>query len=303
MSTGPSLVDEYAEFLRHHRGLASGTIRCLRRHIEPFLRDLGALTDAAALHRATPGQVRRLVVARAASVPRTEKRVVCSSVRGFLRFASMRGYVGTDLVDAVPTIRVYSLASLPRGLRAEEVEKFLASVDRETSIGKRDYAAMLLLATYGLRIGEAVRLRLEDIDWRRDRISFHHRKAGGPLVLPLTAEVGEALITYLREARPPAAHPEVFLCAKGQPRPLGTDCFALRARLKQYMACAGIGSRKAIPHALRHSLASRLLEKDEPLEVIAGLLGHTSLWSTFIYAKADIDHLREVALDLPEVRS
>jgi integrase len=215
----------------------------------------------------------------------------------------MRGYVGPDLVDAVPTIRAYSLASLPRGLCSEDVEKTLASVDRERPIGKRDYAALLLLATYGLRIGEVVRLRVEDIDWRRDRISFSQRKAGGPLVLPLTREVGEALITYLREARPAAAHPEVFLCAKGEPRPLGTHCAGLRVRLKQYMACAGINRRMAIPHALRHSLASRLLEKDEPLEVIAGLLGQSSLWSTFTYAKADIDHLREVALDLPEVRS
>lgn len=303
MSTSPSLVDEYAEFLLHHRGLASGTIRGLRRTIEPFLRDLGALNDAAALQGATPGQVRRLVVARAATVRRTEKRAVCSSVRGFLRFASMRGYVGSDLVDAVPIIRVYSLASLPRGLPAEDVEKLLASVDRDRPIGKRDYAALLLLATYGLRIGEVVRLRLEDIDWRRDRISFPHRKAGGPLVLPLTAEVGEALITYLREARPASAHPEVFLCAKGQPRPLSTACFALRARFKKYLTRTGIVGRTATPHALRHSLAARLLEKDEPLEVIAGLLGQGSLWSTFTYAKVDVGHLREVALDLPEVRS
>lgn len=303
MSTGPSLVDEYAEFLLHHRGLASGTIRGLRRYIEPFLCDVGALNDAAALRQVTPGRVRHLVVARAASVPRTEKRAVCCSIRGFLRFASMRGYVGSDLVDAVPTIRVYSLASLPRGLPSEDIEKLLASVDRDRPIGKRDYPALLLLATYGLRIGEVVRLRLEDIDWRRDRISFPHRKAGGPLVLPLTAEVGEALITYLREARPAAAHPEVFLCAKGQPRPLGTDCTALRRRFKTYLARAGIAGRTATPHALRHSLAVRLIEKDEPLEVIAGLLGHGSLWSTFTYAKVDVGHLREVALDLPEVRS
>jgi site-specific recombinase XerD len=161
---------------------------------------------------------------------------------------------------------------------------------------------LLLLATYGLRISEVVRLRLEDIDWRRDRISFSHRKASVPLVLPLTSEVGEALITYLREARPDAPHPEVFLRAKGQPCPLSIACAGLRLRVKQHMTRAGVSDRMAIPHALRHSLASRLLEKDEPLEVIAGLLGQSSLWSTFTYAKVDIDHLREVALDLPEVR-
>lgn len=304
MSTIPTLADEYAEFLRHHRGLAGSTIYNLLRHVEPFLLHLDALADATALQRATPGRVREFVAERAASVPRATKRGVCSSVRGFLRFASMRGYVAPDLVDAVPKIRVYSQASLPRGLRTQDVEKILATVDRETSIGKRDYAVLLLLATYGLRIGEVVRLRLDDIDWRRDRITFPHRKAGGPLVLPLIEEVGEAIITYLREARPTSAHPEVFLCASGQPRPLeSAHCCGMRERIQGYMARAGVSGRIAVPHAFRHSLASRLLEKDEPLEVIAGLLGHGSLWSTFTYAKVDFEHLREVALDLPEVLS
>ncbi len=301
MSTGPSLIDEYVEFLLHHRGLASRTVQHLRRHVEPFLCELGALNDAEALQRTTPGEIRRFIVERVESLPRTEKSAVCWSVRSFLRFASMRGYVRAELVEAVPIIRVYKLASLPRGISPEEVQRVLASIDRGTRIGKRDYAAVLLMTTYGLRIGEVVRLRLEDIDWRRDRISFHHRKAGDPLVLPLTAEVGEALITYLREGRPAVAHAEVFLRAKGTPCPMSTDCSGLRSRLKMYMARVGIDGRKAIPHSLRHSLATRLLGEDEPLEVIAGLLGHRSLWSTFTYAKADIVHLREVALDLPEV--
>lgn len=303
MGNAPSVVEEYLRFLRHHRGLAAGTLGILRSHVEPFLHHLGASTDPSRLRDATPAQVRQFVAARAAPRGRSGKRAVGFAVRSFLRYASVRGYVEPDLVEAVPRTRVYAQAALPRGLPTSAVESIVAGVDRSTPIGKRDYAVLLLLVAYGLRLGEVVRLQLDDIDWRHDRLFLRDRKAGGPLVLPLTEEVGAALVTYLREARPPTARREVFAQSQPPHGPLSARSGGLRLRVKLHMARAGIRGRAAIPHALRHTLASRLLREGQPLHAIAGILGHASLQTTTIYAKVDIEHLREVALDIPEVGS
>ena len=301
METKPTLIDEYLDFQKHHRGLADGTIGVLRHQLKPFLDHLGDLAHPARLKDVGPANVRRFVTATAEGRGRSGKRAICFAVRGFLRYASMRGYVAPELIEAVPKIPTYTLARLPRAWPWHEVQDLLSVVDRTTIKGKRDYAFIMLLASYGLRIGEAVSIQLEDIDWRHERLIFPNRKAGGPLVLPLTPEVGEALLDYLREGRPRGAHRQVFLQLNRPHLPLQPGG-GPRAILKNYMEQAGIRGPAAVPHALRHSLASRLLQQGQPFNVIADILGHTSIRTTSIYAKVDIDHLREVALDLPEMQ-
>jgi len=121
--------------------------------------------------------------------------------------------------------------------------------------------------------------------------------------LPLTEEVGEAIITYVRESRPGVAHRQIFLELKRPHRPFSPkSCAGLRLVVKKRMLRAGVDARLAFPHALRHSLASRMLQQGQSMKAIADVLGHASLQSTAIYAKVDLEHLRGVALDLPEVR-
>ncbi|MFC2173080.1 site-specific integrase [Acidobacteriota bacterium] len=169
-------------------------------------------------------------------------------------------------------------------------------------MGKRDYALLLLLVTYGLRISDARGLCLDDIDWRHDRLSICQRKTGEPLLLPLTPEIGQALITYLREARPSTPHRQVFLTVRVPHRPFSSNRAPVWI-VRKYIDRANVSGIHRGPHVLRHSMASRLLQAGHPIKFIADLLGHRSIESTFIYTKVDVDHLREVALDLPEVQS
>lgn len=298
MSTAP-ILSEYLEFLRHHRDLAEGTLAILQRHVEPFLEHLG---DQKHLRDLTPAAVRQFVVKRSEPMGRTGKRAVCFATRSFLRFASMRGYTRADLVEAVPKIPVYSFARLPRALPWEEVLRIIQCAARATPIGKRDYAILLLLAHCGLRVGEVARLRLDDIDWRHENITLRRRKARRSLILPLTEEVGNALLDYLKHARPIAPHREIFLKRRRPHRPFISGA-GIRDVVQAYMRAAGVAGRCAVPHALRHSLASRLLQKGETMNTIADVLGHASLSATSIYTKIDIEQLREVALDVPVVKS
>lgn len=301
MSEAPGLLDEYVDFLRHHRGLADSTIHIHQRHVEPFLLHLGEKATAEGLHDVPPTAVHSFVLARAGPLQHSNKQALCGALRSFLRFSHMRGYVRGSLVDAVPTIRTYKLARLPRALPWDAITQILDSVDRTLPIGKRDYALILLLVTYGLRIGEAHQLRLDDIDWRHDRLSIRQRKVDVPLLLPLTVDVGEALITYLRDGRPSVMHREVFLSMHPPHRYAASS--SLGKVVRRLIKRAGISGKYRGPHVLRHSVASRLLQHGHSIKEIADLLGHRSIESTFIYTKIDIEHLREAALELPEVQS
>ncbi len=303
MSTDPTIIKEYVDFLRRHRALAEGSIEVILRHVKPFLLQLGDQAEPSRLREVSPSVISRFVAARVESRERAGKRAVIFAMRSFLRYASMRGYVEPDLVDAVPRVPTYSLARLPRTLPWSDVLKVLKAIDRSTAIGSRDYAILLLFATYGLRIGEVARISLDDIDWRHDRLTIPQRKVDQALVLPLTEEVGKAVIAYVRKFRPQVAHRQVFLESKRPYRPFSTHrCGGLRMLVKKRLLRAGVDKRLAFPHAIRHSVASRMLQRGQPMKAIADVLGHASLHTTAIYAKVDIEHLREVALELPEVK-
>ncbi|MFA4948718.1 MAG: site-specific integrase [Candidatus Krumholzibacteriia bacterium] len=302
MEKESSLVAEYSDFLLHQQGLAEGTVRMWRHHVEPFLLHLGQQATANGLRKLSASTVCAFVVARATRLPRSGKKALCHALRSFLRYAHVRGYIDASLVEAVPTIPTYRLARLPRALPWDEVLRVLHGIDRTSLIGKRNHALLQLLVTYGLRIGEVRGLHLDDIDWRHDRLSIRHRKTRAPLLLPLTREVGDGLITYLREVRPiTAPYREIFLSIRSPHRPLCTR--GLAQIIRECIEHANVTGIHRGPHALRHSVASRLLQIGRPIKEIADLLGHRSLESTLAYTKIDVDHLREVALDLPGVSS
>jgi len=178
----------------------------------------------------------------------------------------------------------------------------LEAVDRSSAKGKRDYAILLLACRLGMRVGDIRTLKLDQLHWDDSTIELTQSKTGGPLRLPLTNEMGEALIDYLKSGRPQTAHREVFLKVNPPFAPFTGN--NLHHIVTYWRLLAGIRFRtpqKRGIHSLRHTLATRLLQKGTPFTTIAEILGHTSLESTRIYAKADVEALRSVALDPEEV--
>lgn len=234
--------------------------------------------------------------------PKSVSRII-SDVRSFLRFLTMRGILHKDLSVELPKIRVPRDAAIPSVWDHELVIRLLGAVDRSSAKGKRDYAILLLACRLGLRAGDIRQLKLDQLHWEDSTIEVTQAKTGVPLILPLTPEVGEALIDYLKSGRPQTAHREVFLKVNPPFDPFMANS-NLHHIVTYWRRLAGVKFRTAQKrgmHSLRHTLATRLLEKGTPFPTIAEILGHTSLESTRLYAKADVEALRSVALDPEEV--
>jgi site-specific recombinase XerD len=233
---------------------------------------------------------------------KTVARIV-SDLRSFLRFLTMRGILQKDLSAELPKIRVPRDAAIPSVWDQELIVRLLGAVDRSSAKGKRDYAILLLACRLGLRAGDIRTLKLDNLRWVESTIEIRQAKTGTPLSLPLTNEVGEALIDYLKSGRPQSSHREVFLKVNPPFDPFKENNH-LHDIIEYWRRLAGITFRspqKRGLHSLRHTLATRLLEKGTAFPTIAEILGHTSSESTRIYAKADVEALRGVALDLEEV--
>jgi site-specific recombinase XerD len=295
-----ALLSTYLAFCGHHLRCSPGTLRCRTRHLTRFLHFLEShqVNDPAVLQAKHLSDFWRSQIHLR---PRT-LAVIGSDLRSFLRFLCMQGLLPEDLGSHVPKVRVARDGRLPSVWGSADVEALLAAVDRASPKGKRDYAILLLACRLGLRVSDIRGLRLEHLLWREGRIEMTQAKTGVPLTLPLSEEVGRALIDYLQHGRPVTHHREVFLRLKAPVEPFGRND-NLHHILTFYRQRAGIAlpaqARKGL-HSLRHTVATRLLEAGTPLETIANILGHLSPESTQIYAKVDLEALRRAALD-PEV--
>lgn len=287
----------YEAFCRDRLSHRPETLKQRRRYVTRFLKML-ELRGVAALSEVNPQHISDFV-AQHAHLKAKSVAEVCCALRSFLRHAAMQGLVATDLLDHVPVVRVPADARIPAVWEREQVESLLGAVDRASPQGKRDYAMLLLAARLGLRAGDIRGLRLDHLCWDEAKIELVQEKTRVPLSLPLTEEVGTALIDYLRHGRPPADHREVFLQQLPPFKPLAGNS-ALYRIITVYRRRAGIrlpADRAGGTHALRHSLASRLLEAGTPLETISNILGHVSPDSARVYAKVGIEDLRSVAFD------
>ena len=199
-----------------------------------------------------------------------------------------------DLSGCVESPRSYRNSHVPRSISWDEVGKTLQAVDRRSPTGKRDYAVLLLLATYGLRGIEVANLKLEHIDWKRNRLLVPERKAGHSTAYPLSPVVGNAILEYLQNGRPQDADRHVFYRHLAPRRPMGPA--AVSARAAHYLQKAGIHTVRPGSHTLRHSCVQRLVDSDFPLKIIGDYVGHRSPSSTEIYTKIQIEPLRQIAL-------
>jgi integrase/recombinase XerD len=222
---------------------------------------------------------------------------VCSQARGFLGYLYASGAITTDVARAVPKVATPRLASLPRGLPWKQVRELIDGVDASHPDGMRDKAILLVLATLGLRGCEVRSLELGDIVWRAGEIRIPRTKTRRERVLPLLAEVGNALADYVLHGRPVLSVPQVFL--RHGPRPGAMQPNTIIWIVRRHFQRVGIRVARGGTHTLRHSLATRMVNAGVPIKSVADVLGHASIDTTAIYTKVDTTTLATVALPFP----
>jgi site-specific recombinase XerD len=193
---------------------------------------------------------------------------------------------------------MWRLSALPRYLPAADIERVIAACERETAVGLRDRAAVLLLARLGLRAGDIVKMDLSDFDW----VSASVRVSGKShyeVKLPITQEVGESILEYLRRGRPPVQDSRLFVRMLAPWKPLKVS--AVSAIVERAIARAGVEAPFRGAHVLRHSAATEMLRQGATLEQVGTVLRHRYLDTTAHYAKVDVQRLRSIALPWPEV--
>ena len=222
-------------------------------------------------------------------------------LRGFLRYLHDCDILGNDLSYLIPKDNYKKQAKLPTTYTADEIQKLLQTVDRGNPKGKRDYAMILLSAYLGMRASDVCSLRFEHLDWENNVIRFRQQKTKQPIELPFLAGIGNAIIDYLKYGRPESESDYLFLHASGRYEQLNKETF--HSFVTHYMYAAGIdmNNKKHGPHALRHSLATRLLQAQTPLPIISEALGHSNTDSTMIYLKIDRKQLSQCALEVPKL--
>ncbi len=293
------LLDGYLKWLRDYRYAADATLEVRAHSIRRFLQWLGPQATAQRLASLTFERVETFFLSYAQAMGQSARRSMQAALRTFLRFCLYQGYIEQPLDRAVPILRTYKLSTVPRALSEQQAQKIIESVDCSTNTGRRDYAILQLLHTYGVRGGQVRALRLEDIHWADNQILFRALKNGKDSLLPLSLQVGQSLLYYLRQARPRCSHPQVFITCRAPYHPLDHSN-SLSAIVSRYIRAAGINVSNRGAHAFRHGFATRMVNKGYSLKAVADVLGHRHLSTTFIYTKVDFNALKQVALDWPQ---
>ena len=292
------LLDAYLAWMQRYQHAAAGTLELRGQYLTAYLHGLGSDATPQGLVKLSSENVEAFFLAYAQKSGAAGRRSMQSTLRTFFRFCQYQGYIREPLDLAVPTLRTYKLASVPRGLSDAQAQQVLRGIDRKTPVGRRDYAIIQLLYTYGVRGGQVRALQLERINWAQNQILFMSAKRGKDSCLPLTTEVGESLLDYLQNSRPASSYPEVFLTSRAPYHPL-PHSNSLSAIIERHIRSAGIEIPSRGAHAFRHGFATRMLEQGHSLKAIADVLGHRYLGTTFLYTKVDFNHLKQVALEWP----
>jgi len=294
--------ERHEAFCKHQLNHRTTTLAMRRRIITGFLAFLGT-RGVTSVSELQPALLTAFIGERAVHVHSRSLAAEVGCVRSFLRFLCMRGLVTADLVAHARTLRFPEAHRLPPVWPSPTVEALLGAVDRSSNVGKRDYAIVLLAARLGLRACDIRALELDNIHWSEARLTLNQTKTGRSLSLPLSEELGQALIDYLRHARPQSHHRQVFLKARAPYEPFGPTN-SLYSVTTSTLRRANISLPPGTPrgvHSLRHTLATGLVRSGQRLETVAAILGHSSIESTRIYTHLDVGALSSVALDPEEV--
>ncbi len=288
------LLSGFCQWMQQHRGVKNSTLKAYGRIILDAICSLG---DDPSQYDAC--HIRAFALERALRRGRRKMGDVTTALRAFLRYLIAQGRCPAGLDAAIPTIAGWKLASLPRYLAAADVERVLASCDPTTAIGARDRAILLLLCRLGLRAGDVANLHWRDIDWRQATVEVVG-KSRRAVQLPLSQEVGDALLLHLANAPSATLSDPIFLNSSpplGRAfRHNGVPSVAVRAMVR-----AGVQASTRGAHVFRHSAATSLLADGVSLQSIGVLLRHRSLDTTTTYAKVDFKVLSTMARPWPEV--
>jgi site-specific recombinase XerD len=291
------LLRDFDEYLSRVRGLTQGSRDRYCFFVRRFLAKVcgDSIPDWSSL---VGDDFARFVSREASRLKRNANEAPGTAIRSLLRYLTFTGVIPAGIEAAVPRMRRWKHASLPRHLSLAKIERVVASVLDNTSTGQRDRAILLLLARTGLRAGEVAQLKLDDIDWKEGTLRIRSAKSRRERTLPLSKDVGAALCSYVQRGRP--RHGSRFLFLRAVPP---FDSFPSRAGIckiaRRALKRAGIEQRPIGTHLFRHSAATGMLRGGASFKNIADVLGHKSLETTAIYAKLDLPALAKVSLPWP----
>jgi site-specific recombinase XerD len=287
-------LNQYIDHMRHERGLSENTIRSKFYPLKNFLANINEKKNT--FIELTPLIIDEVLIKKYNIDGYTRKSVrsYISVIRSFLRYAENKGWCQKNLASTIKAPRVYRHESLPCSPSWSDVKKILENSHSDQPTDIRDHAILMLLSIYGMRCSEVTNLRLSDIDWKNESLSFQSTKTSKPRIFPLSQEVAEAILRYLKVVRPNnCLLREVFLCRQAPYRRLRPEAIyqIVNRRLKPF----NLNIQHHGPHTLRHACATHLINEGLSLKEISTHLGHQCLETTQIYAKVDLKNLRKVA--------
>lgn len=292
-----TVEQQYRDYLGKERGLSPGTSARYWGFVRQFLvKRFGR--RPVCMRKLVAEDVSNFVLRHGRSGSPKVTQLMVTALRSFCRFLFQAGVTKRDLAGVLPTVASWRLAEVPRYLEPQEVDRVIQACDRETAVGRRDYAILLLMVRLGLRASEVMALELGDIDWRagvflvRGKGRYHDQ-------LPLPSDAGEALATYLRQDRPSCSTRRVFIRSRAPHRGFAHPS-SLSTVVCRAVQRAGLQPQHKGAHLLRHSLATGMLRHGASLAEIGQILRHRLPNTTEIYAKVDLQGLRSLARPWPK---
>jgi site-specific recombinase XerD len=290
-----ALLRRYRSWLIQERGLAATTVRRYENTARRFLQEQASAQEGFEPAGLSGADINAFLLRECGRVSAGSAKGRVAELRSILTFLHVEGFTAVPLGAAVPPVGGWRFATLPPPtMAAADVQRLLDSCDRSSPGGIRNFAIMTLVARLGLRSIEVARLQLRDVDWRAGELVVRG-KGRRQDRLPLPAEVGQALVAYLSCGRDPEGARQVFLTCRAPRGPIRADLVGDVVK----RACTGAGLPRVGPHRLRHALAGELLRRGAGLAAISQVLRHQDLATTALYAKVDIDALRQVAQPWP----
>jgi len=291
------VMTEYITQAKHASGLAASTVQSYHLYLSVFLGYLNKCGITSFEHFDKTSLLGFANDLGEYSI--ITRHLIVLKTNQFLKYLFDSQILPADYSKIMPKTKYVRQPRLPSYYSPEEVEQLINCIDRSNPNGKRDYAMVLLAARIGLRCSDIANMQFTNILWERRLISINQQKTKDPIELPLFPEIGNAVIDYLKHGRPQSNLPNIFL--RHIP-PYDNVCNnLLYGIIKKYINLSGVeyDERRHGPHALRHSLATNLLNKEVTLPVISTILGHTRSESTMFYLRVDVNSLRKCALEVP----